>query len=156
MESGPQKPINPSHEDIQKMDALSEGVRDILYERTSEDFSLILKQIGEAFNSAESAKEIFTIIPEKLKWEDGKIRAMMDVLYHALEEFYIFSIPPSADMDKKKKIIVSNERDILIDIIRDDFGSDIMIAVIPLVDAFLKKASKILLEKRGLNKSGLN
>ena len=149
MESNSKKPINPSKEEEEKMSALSEGIRDILYEKTNEDFDLILKQIGEAFNSAESAKEIFTIIPEKLKWEDGKIRAMMDVLYHALEEFYVFSMPVSADVDKKKKrVIVNSGRDVLINIITDDFGSDVMMMVRPLVDSYVIIASKILRENK--------
>ena len=173
MENNPEKFNNSTHEDKRKMDALAQKVKDlldseenrpqkkvledsehILYEELQKDANLIMEEIGDAFRNVESAKKIFRIIPEKLKWEDSKIRMMMEILGYALKEFYsndfigIDENWKSLDFDRNKY------KKAILQIIKEDGGYEekVIKEIEPLVNACLQKISEILREKKRLGK----
>ena len=146
---GSAKDILVSAEINAQQENLRQGKK-VLDKELSKDAKLVIEEFGDIFKDIELAKKFFSVILEKLKWEDSKIRAMVEVLAHALYEFYFNTDMLSVD-EHEKKVGMNPTEEAILHIISSDYGAEVMMEVKPLVSFCLQKVSETLGEKKGLD-----
>lgn len=167
-------PGNPSAEDRERMERLAREARDVLATAETAPQEAVLKEreevlttemekevdlienaFSEIFEKPEFVKELFEKFKDDLGWEEGKSRAMVGVLQHAVNELRRARLVTPDEKNPHPEGQTRDARNVLLSIVADDYGTEVMREVAPLVNIFVEKGHEIIVEsKKGGGEEG--
>lgn len=163
-ENNPEALSNIPAEDQKQMDRLSreaesilaaaeaapqesvlEESKNILTDEAQKDIALVEEVATKLFNNQEFIKELFLEFQEKYGWHEGKSRAMLNVLRHALNEVYYRSRLTAVDEhNPHPEGETRDTRDILFSVAAEDYGAEAAREALPLIDYYVKEADNLV------------
>jgi hypothetical protein len=127
---------------------LQEG-RKVLEEEEGKEVEFVENAFGEIFHDPKFIKELFEKFENDYGWHEGKSRAMLGTLRHALNELYYRMRTPSVDeRDPHPEGQTRDTRNLLLSIIADDYGAEVMRDISPLVDIYVERGHELIKESK--------
>jgi hypothetical protein len=135
--------------------ALREGEK-VLSAEAEKEIDFIENAFGEIFENPRFVKELFEKFKNHHGWEESKSRAMVGVLGHAVNELRRTHLATPDEKNPHLEGQTRDTRNVLLSLIADDYGAEVMREVAPLVDIFVEKGSEIIAESKKEGEEGLD
>ncbi|MDP3974980.1 MAG: hypothetical protein Q8P88_01690 [Candidatus Jorgensenbacteria bacterium] len=124
---------------------------EMLAAETEKEVGLLENAFGEIFENPEFVKELFEKFKDDLGWEEGKSRAMVGVLQHAVNELHRTRLATPDEKNPHPEGQTRDARNVLLSLIADDYGAEVMRGVAPLINIFVEKGHEIIAESKKEN-----
>lgn len=160
-------PESASPEDRERMERLAREARDVLATaetapqeaalkeseatlaaETEKEIGFLENALGEIFENPEFVKELFQKFEDDLGWEEGKSRAMVGVLQHAVNELRRTRLVTPDEKNPHPEGHTRDARNVLLSLIADDYGAEVMREVAPLINIFVEKGHEMIAESK--------
>jgi hypothetical protein len=131
-------------EELRTEETLGKG-KEILSQEAGEEIAFTEREFGNIFGNPQYVKEMFLTFEKKFSWPESKSRAMVGVLRHALNELYYRSRFRTADeFNPHPESQTRDTRELLFNIVADDYGAEVMREVSPLIELYTEKAWELI------------
>lgn len=149
-----QKIANEAEEEVGPERAKEHGEH-ILQGEAKEDIEFAEIEFDSLFANPASTKEIFGKLEQELGWTKSKWHAMVGVLRHALNELYYRARFPAPDeRNPHPEGQTRDSRSVLLSIVADDYGAEVMRDIAPLVDIYVERARELVKESKWKDEDG--